>query len=775
MRSRIEPTRRIAAVLTAVSLLVWSSMPMGWAQSQTPPAPEGKRWPRAFTTPSGASVVIFEPQIASWANQKQLVAYAAVSCEPKGATKTELGTIKVEANTAVSLDERLVRFADFRITESNFQTLPKDQTREVVAEVEKTLPDEDRVLDLDRVLAFVDKSQIVPKNMEGLKADPPMIYYSARPAVLVNIDGDPVWSPIKDNDLKFIVNTNWDLFQHSTTSVFYLRVNDSWLKATAVTGPWAPAGDLPESFKKLPADDNWKDVKASVPGKKLDAGKAPTVFVSTKPAEMILLNGEPKYEAVAGTGLLWVSNTDSDIFRMGKTGAVYYLVTGRWFSASDFKGPWKFATLDLTPDFQKIPLEHPRSRVLASVPGTSEAAEAIMLAQIPQTARVNIKELKAPEVTYQGDPQFTPIQGTSLQQAANTDKDIIKAGDLYYMCFQGVWFMAKKPEGPWEVTTSVPKEIYEIPPSSPVHNVTYVTVEDDDDDEWATFAVMAGYTGMMVAWGCAVWGTGYYYPPYVWYGGYYPLYYPHYATYGCSAWYNPYTGRYGRSAVAYGPYGGAGYSAAYNPRTGTYSRGAAAYGPYGYRAVGEAYNPRTGAYGSTRQGGNVYGSWGSTSVQRGDDWAKTARYTNNATGNTTRVTRTDNGAAVSHRGPEGGGFAAVGDSGNVYAGHDGNVYRKQDGSWQKYDNGGWNSVERPSSGTGNVQKPTSGTGSGQFGGKASQLDSSTFSQLNRDSSARSQGAARTSSFQNYRSSGSSFQSAGSFRARSGGGGGRRRR
>ena len=71
-----------------------------------------------------------------------------------------------------------------------------------------------------------------------------------------------------------------------------------------------------------------------------------------------------------GTGLLWVSNTESDVFRMGKTGPVYYLVAGRWFSAPDFTGPWTFATPSLPADFKKIPLEHERSRVLASVPGT---------------------------------------------------------------------------------------------------------------------------------------------------------------------------------------------------------------------------------------------------------------------------------------------------------------------------------------------------------------------------------------------------------------------
>ncbi len=64
----------------------------------------------------------------------------------------------------------------------------------------------------------------------------------------------------------------------------------------------------------------------------------PKVFVSQQPAELILLTGEPSYLLVQGTGLLWVSNTESDVFRMGKTGPVYYLVAGRWFSAPDFSG-----------------------------------------------------------------------------------------------------------------------------------------------------------------------------------------------------------------------------------------------------------------------------------------------------------------------------------------------------------------------------------------------------------------------------------------------------
>jgi hypothetical protein len=485
---------------------------------------------------------------------------------------------------------------------------------------------------------------------------------------------------------------------------------------------------------------------------------------------------------------------------MGKDGPFYYLVAGRWFSVPALNQSWTFVTPNLPDDFKKISLEHPRSRVLASVPGTQQAAEAVLLAQVPQTARVNIKELKAPDVVYQGDPQYEAIQGTQLERAVNTDKDIIKVGDNYYMCFQGVWFMASNPKGPWTIATSVPEDIYKIPASSPAYNVTYVTVEQDDntDDEWVSFAAYAGYTGLMTAWGCSVWGTGWYSPPYYGYGGYYPVYYPYWRTYGYGSWYNPYTGGYGTAGRIYGPYGGAGFGARYNPSTGTYARGALAYGPSGARGAAEAWNPRTGTYASTRQGAGVYGSWGSTSVQRGDQWASTQRVTNRATGNTTRVTRTDEGGMINRRGQ--GGSGAIGKSGdNVYAGRDGNVYRRnQNGNWNKWENGSWNNVQKPD-GADSVrdsmlnesarqrerQSRNSASDMGSARGERTglsrsaptQMDRSTFGSLERDRAARTEGMQRTRDFDTYRSRGGG--NAGSFRtggSRGGGfrGGGRRR-
>lgn len=768
----------LLTVLVVVAILAPGMNLAVLAQTvQRNPTQAGVPFPRTYKLSTGGAVTIYEPQIASWEKQADMVAWSAVSFDSSPTAKQALGSMKIEAQTDISVDHRMVKFTKFKITEINLPTITPDDAKKIAAALEAELPDEDKSLELEKVLAAVDKSQLAIEKSENpnVKAEPPTVLYSASPAILVGLDGDPIWSPIKDVDLKFALNTNWDLFEHTTTKTYYLRNASYWLKSNNLNSGWMPAGKLPESFSKLPADENWKDVKANLPGKAISPGNMPKVVSVTTPTEMIVTTGPAKYTLVAGTSLLWVANTESDIFRNGPNGSFYYLVAGRWFSAPSLNGPWAFATPDLPADFLKIPIEHPRSRVLASIPGTQQSIEAILQAKVPRTARVNKNQLKAPEVIYQGEPEFQPIKDTMLYRAVNTDKDVIKYGNEFYLCYQAVWFKSSAPKGPWTVADEIPSEIYKIPASSPVHNVTYVTVKDDDkNDEWVTFAYVAAYTGMMVAWGCVVWGSGWYYPPYVRYGGLYPIYYPYYRTYGYAAYYNPYTGTFGRGAAVYGPYGGAGFGAAYNPYTGTYARGAAAYGPYGSQSFAQAYNPRTGTYAQTRQGNNVYGSWGSSYVQRGDDWVQTGRASSNVTGNSIAGARTsDGGAIVTGSGNAGRTTVGRTEGGDVYAGHDGNVYKKTDSGWQKYENGSWSNASgsgtRATSTSANrqptTQRPTTSTG----------MSSSTMNQLNRDAAARTNGATRTNSLNNYRSTSGGRSSAGSYRSGGFSGRGGRRR
>jgi hypothetical protein len=148
------------------------------------------------------------------------------------------------------------------------------------------------------------------------------------------------------------------------------------------------------------------------------------------------------------------------------------------------------------------------------------------------------------QLNYKGEPTFEAIPGTGVEYASNTPNDVLRIHGRYYLCLQGIWFESAAAQGPWEAADKIPDEIYSIPPESSKHNVTYVAIQDSTTDT-VTYAYTGGYTGVYIGYGVAMWGTGYYYPPYYGYGSY-PLYWPSsYYTYGASAWYNPATGAKG--------------------------------------------------------------------------------------------------------------------------------------------------------------------------------------------------------------------------------------
>jgi hypothetical protein len=190
-----------------------SKPPLAAVAAATPAPIIDGGWPRAYTLPSGGNILVYQPQIASWDKQTHMTAFSAVSHRAKSGDKPALGTIKLEATTRVALEDRLVNFQGLKIVESNFPTLPKESLREVVAEIEKAIPDDERVIALDRVLGH-DKA-ISFEECPGIAE--PRRSSSADTRVIVNLDGEAIWSPIKENDLKFMI-ANWDLFQHVPTN-----------------------------------------------------------------------------------------------------------------------------------------------------------------------------------------------------------------------------------------------------------------------------------------------------------------------------------------------------------------------------------------------------------------------------------------------------------------------------------------------------------------------------------------------------------------------------
>ncbi len=676
---------------TQNSALISSKNP---SQASTPPTDAG--WPRVYSD-KGATVAIHQPQVDDWKDFKLLAARSAVEIVPLKGAPNVAAVVQWEAQTDTNLENRTVTLRDVHITSFRAPGQSETETKALEELVTGMLPKQRDAVALDRVLAYLDPTHVTIRQVE-ISKEPPQILASTTPAILVMIDSQPLLGEIAGTNLNFIINTNWEILKEKGETRYYLLNDKQWLTAENVEGPWKLASKLPKDTDKIPNDENWADLKKALPLSKSNKGaKAPWVFVAYKPSELILLQGEPQLKAIEGTMLSEVTNTKSMLFYHNSEKNYYFLISGRWFRNPQLRGTWEYASDTLPPDFAQIPVTHARAAIRASVPGTVEAADAVLLAGVPQMAVVNRKEAAAQaKATYVGNPEFKPIEKTTLQYAVNSPADVIQHEDKYYLLQQGVWFVSGSPTGTWEVADSVPQEIYTIPPESPKHNTTYVYVTDSDDDT-VTTAQTAGYMGLAigVGIGVAVWGTGYYYPPYYYYGPMYPypVYwgYP-YHSYGAAAWYNPATGFYGRGGVAYGPYGGFGRASAYNPATGTYARRAGAWGPYQGAMGASFYNPRTGAWGGGYRYANAYQGWGQGVVQRGDQWAKGGYY-HDSRGTVAGIRTSEGGRLVAGGNGENRGFVGRTSDGDLYAGKDGNIYRRdQNGSWQQRGQGGWNNV-----------------------------------------------------------------------------------
>ncbi|MBV8171353.1 MAG: hypothetical protein JO219_05410, partial [Candidatus Eremiobacteraeota bacterium] len=659
-------SRIVAIASAAIGLL--ASFGVARADGVTAPT-----WPKTYTG-SQATAKVFQPQIKSWNNYTVLDGIAAVALTPSGAKTPIYGTATFTTFTSADFTTGIVQIVTPKITGTHWPDQTAANSSKYDGLLRSTVQLHNNTIPLASVLASISAQKALPKE-SNLSHQPPTIFYSQTPAILVVFDGNPIMAPVQGTNLKYAVNTNWNVIQNGADSKYYLLNTDNWIAAANAQGPWTPT-TAPAAFSQLPDDANWTEVRQHLSA--TAAATAPKVFVSTSTADMILTDGDPKLAAISGTRLSYVSNTETALFKYQPSNTWYVLLSGRWFSATDLQGPWSYATDTLPSDFSKIPVNSPRGNVLVSVPHTTEAEYAGAAAAAPQIAKVDPTSAQFNPTYGPGAPEFQPITGTTMEYAVNTPSDVIKlANNVYYACQSGVWFRASSPTGPWTVATSVPSVIYTIPPSSPLYADTFVSLYDNNGNtvtvnnydvvsSYPSYGLLygftAGYLGAYWASGAWWYGTGYYYPGW-YYPGAVPAYYPYPATYGGGAYYNTATGAYGRYASAYGPYGGATARAQYNPSTGTYARGGSVYGPNGAAAGGSFYNPRYGVSGHTMQYSDPYGQWGHSSVS--------TPYGNGYSAHATTAQGSVAGSATKYGNTEVGKSNSTGD---VYAAHDGNVY-----------------------------------------------------------------------------------------------------
>jgi hypothetical protein len=617
-------------------------------------ADEELAWPREVKTEK-FRIVMYQPQVESY-SENIISSRSAVSVTPKDSINPIFGVVWMDAKVSVDRDERLVTLLDLKIKKVNFPNSTDEQEKVLASFLENEIPTWDVPISLDRLIVSLELAEKKTEQAENLNNEPPKIIFTTELSMLVTIDGEPIFQDIENSNLQYLANTPFFIVYDKSSKNYFLYGGAVWYQASNLKSDWKRTNNPPEEAVQI-VEENLREAEEEVEGLEIPDEDIANIVVSTKPAELISTDGEPVFSPVSETDLLYVENTDNDIFLLIDTQNYFILISGRWYTSNSLNGPWSFIASDQLPEtFLNIPPDSPAGEVRTSIAGTEEALDAVLDSHIPQTSVIDRNDTSL-EVTYDGDPEWEYVEDTEMQYAVNTSYSVIEYAGMYYCCHEAVWYQSGNAMGPWEVCVDVPDEIYTIPPSCPIYNVKYVYVYESTP-EVVYVGYTPGYTYSYVYGGVIVYGTGWYYHP--WYRHYY---YPRAITWGFGLRYNSYTGwgltigfsfGGGRLWVGFG----------WGRRSW--------WGPRGYRH-GYRRGYRAGYHAGRR---SAYRDMSRRqSVQRNNVYNKRENVNRNRdVPRTTDKKKTD---------------FSTRNKNNVYADKNGNVQRKTDKGWESKDKSGW--------------------------------------------------------------------------------------
>jgi hypothetical protein len=362
------------------------------------------------------------------------------------------------------------------------------------------------------LLAATGALQAAAPATMGLRFDPPRIVVSNQPRRLLLVDGPPALVPIPGTRLEFVVNTDWTVFRDSAGDAWFLLDDGRWLRNTLLaSGRWLNTTTLPRDFLTLQVSSDWPEVAAAMPPRPATSEPVPFT-ISYEPTVLVLIDGDTRLEGLGAGTLKYVPNTDSDLFFLDDR--YYLLLAGRWFTTRDFRRAWS-AVRELPAVFATIPEDHPKARVLASVPGTGAARKAMQEALEPHTAVLDAAAGAELAIPWFGEPRFVEIEGTGLHRGENTPWQVIAHNNAYYLCHEGAWYRSSSPMGPWRAAREIPEAIFGIPPADPAYNVSFVRVQSFDDTSGrVAYESSGGYYNRYWTGSAVVYGTGWYHAGY---------------------------------------------------------------------------------------------------------------------------------------------------------------------------------------------------------------------------------------------------------------------
>ncbi len=167
-------------------------------------------WPRQLTN-NGSILVLYTPQVEDWPEYQTLNFRMAFSLTPYQA-KEVVGVLYMSATTTVDTYTHMVTIFNMNVTDVHFPSLD-ETTAASMGQIVRGFIDVSKTVNIsmERIIAST------PKKMDASKAvtvqnDPPTIFVSDKPAILLQLEGEPALTDATKGGIQYVFNANWPFF-----------------------------------------------------------------------------------------------------------------------------------------------------------------------------------------------------------------------------------------------------------------------------------------------------------------------------------------------------------------------------------------------------------------------------------------------------------------------------------------------------------------------------------------------------------------------------------
>ena len=276
----------------------------------------------------------------------------------------------------------------------------------------------------------------------------------------------------------YVQGGNQDLYRYNNT--WYMNYNGDWYRASSYRGPFTFVGyrSVPATVYTVPSDyrSAWTDYHDT----HYDWSRSDN-YSSTAVGGSISLrigdryNGpdlgfydEPDVYYTGHSGVYYVRGGRNDVYRYGN--AWYMNYNGDWYRATDYRGPFVFVSYRSVPRaVYTVPKRY--RRTWRDYRDTHYYTDYRMRDRDRDrrsgfgiSLRIG-ERYRGPNLGFYDMPNMVRVPGTYVYYTTDSDNDVYRYGNYWYMNYNGDWYRAGSYRGPWIFVgfQSVPREVYSVP------------------------------------------------------------------------------------------------------------------------------------------------------------------------------------------------------------------------------------------------------------------------------------------------------------------------